>query len=157
MSTSSEVESYIEKFRELRAELLKQLESLPAEALNWKPAAPDTNSVYVIATHLLGSEKFWIHQIIGGIDIQRQRDAEFVARGDDASVLRAELDAIATRSESILRNLSNAELDALRSTNPHYGNRSTRWCILHTHEHYARHLGHIELTRQLWENSQMVK
>jgi hypothetical protein len=25
-----------------------------------------------------------------------------------------------------------------------------RWCILHVIEHYAQHLGHMQLTRQLW-------
>jgi len=27
---------------------------------------------------------------------------------------------------------------------------SVRWCILHVLEHYAQHLGHMQLTRQLW-------
>jgi hypothetical protein len=25
-----------------------------------------------------------------------------------------------------------------------------RWCILHVIEHIAQHLGHMQLTRQLW-------
>jgi hypothetical protein len=31
------------------------LEGLSAEELNWRPAAPDTNSLYAIATHVLGN------------------------------------------------------------------------------------------------------
>ena len=28
---------------------------------------------------------------------------------------------------------------------------TVQWCILHVIDHYSRHLGHLELTRQLWE------
>lgn len=144
-----EVADYVASLRALREKLLKNLESLSPEALNWKPPAPDTNSPFVLATHLIGSEKSWYWQTIGGKEIRRDRDAEFVARGADASQFRAEYARLAQTSEAILLALTESDLASTRKTN--YGERSVRWCILHMLEHYAEHNAHIELTRQLWE------
>jgi hypothetical protein len=36
-------------------DLVRSLEGLTAEQLNWRPAAPDTNSLYAIAAHVLGN------------------------------------------------------------------------------------------------------
>ncbi|MBI3734244.1 MAG: DUF664 domain-containing protein [Chloroflexi bacterium] len=147
-----EIESYIAQLRDLRAEVVKGIDGLPAEALNWKPSAPDTNSLYVLAAHLAGGESWWIHQVVGGVDVHRNRASEFVAVGDDANTLKAKLDAVARNSEQILRGLSEADLVKERTADRTAGvqARSTRWCILHVIEHLARHVGHIELTRQLW-------
>ena len=140
---------YIEHLRQLHAELARLLEGLPAEALNWKPPVKDTNSPYVLATHIAGSEANWIHQTIGGIDVQRNRDAEFVASGDSVDALMRRLAAVAATSEGILAGLSAADLDAVRPSR--HGERSVRYCILHVVEHTSRHVGQIELTKQLWE------
>ncbi|HEY6042371.1 MAG TPA: DinB family protein [Anaerolineae bacterium] len=144
-----EVATFIESFRALREKLLRNLESLSPSALNWKPPAPDTNSAFVLATHLIGSEKFWFWQVIAGNEIHRDRQAEFAAQGTDASLFRQELAQLEKASEAILNGLSESDLASPRHTR--YGDRSVRWCILHMHEHYAEHNAHIELTRQLWE------
>jgi uncharacterized damage-inducible protein DinB len=149
MSTP-EVEAYVQKLRELRAEVLKLCDGLPAEALNWKPPAPDTNSIFAITTHIVGSETAWIHQVVGGIDVKRNRSAEFTASGTDLTALKGRMDAVAQRSEVILYGLPDAEWRRSRDTM--YGPRDARWCVLHSIHHTACHIGHIQLTRQLWEN-----
>lgn len=149
-TTLPEVEGYIHMLRDLRADMLKACEGLSAEALNWKPPAPETNSIYVLATHTVGSERYWIQQVIGGIDVHRNRASEFVANGDDLSRWQQSLAEVAQQSEAVLRALSDADL---RSTRPdHDETRTVQWCILHVIEHWSRHIGHVELTRQLWEN-----
>jgi uncharacterized damage-inducible protein DinB len=138
--------------RDLRAELVKWCDGLPADALNWRPlekSITDTNSLYVMATHVIGSEAWWLQQIIGGVDVQRNRDAEFVAAGESFAPLRERMDAVAAQSEAVLNKLSAADLDGERDTT--LGRHTVRWCILHVIEHTSRHIGHIELTRQLWE------
>jgi hypothetical protein len=60
-----EAQTYIERFRELRGNALKTLDAMSASGLNFKPTRKDTNSLFILATHLLGSERGWIHQVIG--------------------------------------------------------------------------------------------
>jgi uncharacterized damage-inducible protein DinB len=145
----SEISTYISILRERRAEMLQTLESLGADALNWRPLPEETNSLYTLAFHSLGAERRWIHAVVGQRSIEREREAEFRARGDDVSALRALYDVVAGDSEEILARLVEADLDAVRQEpKPH----SVRWCILHVVEHYDEHLGQMRLTRQLWEN-----
>jgi len=144
-----EVQMYLDILRERRAEVLQTLEGLDAHALNWRPLPEETNSLYVLAFHSLGAERRWIHQVVGQRKIERDRAAEFRARGDDVAALRAPYDAATRDSEDILSRLGEADMDALRlKPQPH----TMRWCILHVIEHYNEHLGQMRLTRQLWEN-----
>ncbi len=149
MTMLSEVATYLEILRERRAEMMHTLEGLSADALNWRPLPEETNSLYALAAHSLGAERRWIHEIVGQRKIERDREAEFRARGDDVPVLRALFDAVTRESEEILARLVEADLDAVRpEPKPH----TVRWCILRIIEHYNEHLGQMRLTRQLWEN-----
>ncbi|MCI0475497.1 MAG: DinB family protein, partial [Anaerolineales bacterium] len=115
----------------------------------WHPLPEETNSLYALAFHSLGAERRWIHEVVGQRQIERDRAAEFRARGDDVPSLRALFDAVTRDSEEILARLVEADLDAVRpEPKPH----AVRWCILHIIEHYNEHLGQMRLTRQLWEN-----
>ncbi len=136
--------------RERRADILKTLEGLNADALNWHPLTDDTNSTYALAVHSLGAERRWIHEVVRVRKIERDRAAEFRARGDDVSKLRTMYDAVARESEEILGQLAEAGMDVLHGEAPNV--HTFRWCILHIIEHYNEHLGQMRLTRQLWEN-----
>ncbi len=149
-----EVETYAERLQDRRAELLKALDGLDADGLNWKPLPEGTNSIAVLATHSLGSEREWIHQMVGGKQIERNRKAEFTTRFEDSASpvdsLKAMYAAVALQSQNVLAALQAADLDTARTTRQ--GLRTVRWCILHSLEHYTEHLAQIWLTRQLWEN-----
>ena len=144
----SEVQLHVELLRAARAEILKTLDGLSADALNWHPLPDETNSLYALATHLLGAERRWLHQEIGQQEIERDRDAEFRARGEEGAALRPMYQSVARESELILARLVESDMDARREK------RTVRWCILHVIEHYNEHLGQMRLTRQLWENRQ---
>ncbi len=146
-----EVQTYQERLNELRKQVLQALDEMDAKGLNWQPTRKDTNSVYVLATHLIGSERHWIHENVGQRKVDRDRDAEFRARGKDAAGLRATYDAVALESHSVLAALDTAAMDRLCET-PRYSTRTVRWCLLHIIEHYSEHLGHMRLTRQMWES-----
>ncbi len=146
----SETRTYIERLRALRADTLKALDGANARALNWKPTARDTNSLFVLATHLLGSERHWIHRVVGGRAVERDRDAEFRARGKDSANFRAQFDLVAQTSEEVLARLTDADLNAARDT-PNYGTVTVRWAIVHLIEHFAEHVGQMNLTRQVWQ------
>ncbi len=145
-----EVQSYVDRLRDRRNEVLKVISDLDAEALEWKPPLPDTNSLIVLAVHSLGAERNWIHAVAGQKAIERDRAAEFRARGQMAPVLPSLYDTATKESEKILSALTAEDLDAMRT----HRNRqaSVRWCILHVLEHYSEHLGQMWLTRQLYAN-----
>lgn len=145
----AEIVGYLASLRDARAQMLLVLEDLSADALNWRPLPEETNSLYALAFHSLGAERRWIHEVVGQRKIERDRVAEFRARGDDVPSLRALFDAVTRDSEEILARLTDADLDAVRpEPKPH----AVRWGILHVIEHYNEHLGQMRLTRQLWEN-----
>lgn len=145
----SEISTYISVLRERRAEILQTLEGLSPDALNWRPLPEETNSLYALAFHSLGAERRWLHAVVGQRRIERDREAEFRARGDDVAALCALYDVVAADSEEILAHLVEADLEAVRQEPQAH---SVRWCILHVIEHYNEHLGQMRLTRQLWEN-----
>jgi uncharacterized damage-inducible protein DinB len=145
------IKTYIEILRVRRADILKTLEGLNEEALNWRPLPNEANSLYALALHSLGAERKWIHEIIGGQKIERDREAELRAQAQDAQSLHAQYDAAANASEQVLARLTLTELETMRAAMRH-GEQSVRWCILRVIEHYNEHLGQMLLTRQLWEN-----
>jgi uncharacterized damage-inducible protein DinB len=147
----AEVETYLERLRAARAEIFETLDSLSADALNWHPLSDETNSLYALATHALGAERGWLHELVGQRAIERDRPAEFRARGDDLAALRAAYDTDARASEEILARLVESDMAALRGKKASTM-RTVRWCILHVIEHYNEHVGQMRLTRQLWEN-----
>ena len=55
---------YFEILRNLHADLEHSLNDLPPEALDWSPG-PDMNSLSVLATHVAGSERYWIGDVAG--------------------------------------------------------------------------------------------
>lgn len=145
-----EVQTYIERLSDRRAEILKAIEGLDNTALDWTPLPGEANSLAVLAVHSLGAERNWIHGVVGQKKIERDRDAEFRARAQDAATLQAMYAAAALTSEQILDDLKEQDLDAVRTTRQR--TVTVRWAILHILEHYSEHLAQMWLTRQLYEN-----
>ena len=147
-----EVLAYLTDLEELRDQVKNLLEGLPQEALDWRPVEGEgelaTNSLTAMVVHLAGSETFWMKEIIGGKKIVRDREAEFVTQGLSLSELRAKIEAVAKVTAEILSALTEKQLEELRKWRDR--SVSVRWCILHVVEHIAQHLGHMQLTRQLW-------
>jgi len=147
-----EIQGYLAALNELRAQVETLLEGLPAEALDWQPIQGEgemaTNSLAVLAAHLAGAETFWMKEIIARQPVQRNRDAEFQTRRADASKLKAELDVAGAVSKEVLSALKEGQMEEEREVR---GRKVTvRWAVLHVFEHTALHLGHMQLTRQLW-------
>jgi uncharacterized damage-inducible protein DinB len=147
-----EVLAYLTHLEELRNQVKSLLDGWPQEALDWRPIEGEgelaTNSLTAMVVHLAGSETFWIKEIIGGKNIVRDREAEFVTKGLNLMELRTKIEAVAKVTGDILSALTEKQLEELRKWRDR--SVSVRWCILHVIEHIAQHLGHIQLTRQLW-------
>ena len=148
----SELDNYLSRIDDLRAQVRAVIADLPAEALNWRPieASDDhaTNSLAVLAAHVAGAEHFWITEVIGGRPATRDRDAEFVTVVADAAGLCERLDEVAAETRQVFAELTPVALDGTREARGRAVD--VRWGILHVVDHTALHLGHMQLTYQLW-------
>ena len=150
----NEVENYLLVLEHLRGQVRDLLVKFSAESLDWRPLEGTgdlaTNSPAALVTHLAGSENFLITHVVGGRPIQRDREGEFKTKEVEMAELQRRLAAGSQMAEGILSPLTPAQLEEPRKWLSGSGN--VRRCILHVIAHYATHLGHLELTYQLWRN-----
>jgi uncharacterized damage-inducible protein DinB len=148
----TELENYLQRIEDLRRQIGELVAELPPEALNWRPIEGDdehaTNTLAVLATHVAGAEHFWIAEVIGRYPHTRDRDAEFSARVSDASDLLRRLEEAGAETQVVFSTISEADLDGTREARGE--TVSVRWGILHVIDHTALHLGHMQITYQLW-------
>ena len=148
------LQDYLERLEDLHKEVLVSIEGLSAEALDWTPlrrTSGDMNSINVLVTHLCGAERYWIGEVAGDDPSERVRATEFEVRGMSADVLVQKINTATEYARSVLENL---DVDNLRNEKTRLrDNRpaTAGWALLHALEHTAIHLGHIQITRQLWE------
>jgi uncharacterized damage-inducible protein DinB len=72
----SQMTKYYKMLEEIRDNTFKRIEGFNDRQINWTPHA-GYNSIGVILKHMLGAEKFWIGEKIGGTPVHRNRDDEF--------------------------------------------------------------------------------
>jgi len=142
-------EALADRFHELHGDIQRDLEPLPSEAMDWKPG-PEMNSVSVIIVHLTGAERFLIGDVIMSDPSNRNREAEFRVAGMNKGDLIRRLIATETYISAAFEKLSLADLETER-THPRHGTQvSVAWALLHALEHAATHVGHINITVQMW-------
>jgi uncharacterized damage-inducible protein DinB len=137
-------------------ELRKAVNGLPDEAVNWAPAGADTNSIAVLVIHNLHSTRSWMSIAVGAPLPDRDRDVEFEAKAENAAEL---LDTIDEMGAAILALLDGAgEIDWAENRKTHLRPDPSlpnyvpaAFGIMHAVEHFSQHVGHVTLTRQLWD------
>lgn len=144
----------IEKLREMVSDLLA---SSPDEALNWRPGLEGEkgtyNSLAILASHIAGTEHFWISEVIGKRPAVRDRDAEFAAKADNNHPLLKMLELTGNETREIISGLTDTDLNRLVKVDGEQV--SVRWCLMQVASHTAMHLGHMQLTFQLWNGGKM--
>ena len=148
-----EAQNYMEILDTLRGRVNAAIEGMDAEELNWAPLNADTNSPCALASHIAGAETMWIHYMAGGLDVSRDRDAEFAATSKSAASLVGLLDKVGATSREVLGKLTSEELGKTRTRpdRPDAQPILVRNSIVHMIEHMAEHVGHLELTKQMYE------
>jgi hypothetical protein len=141
------VATLVDLFRGVHAKFREMVRDMDSEQLNWSPA-PDTNSVAVLITHTLGSE---LDTLLFVRDIQgdRDRDSEFRATASSASSLLAALDLADELLGEHGENLTSDQLVAVRER-PNRDPQTGLYWLLSNYGHAKEHLGHLELTNQLY-------
>jgi hypothetical protein len=144
------MQEVIDRFQELHAEMAKGVEGLSPKALDWVPGQ-EMNSITVLVAHSLASEQAMIGGLILGEPPKGPRGAEFQLRGLTAADLKQRLADADQFIQAALPRISIADLEATR-IRPRDGKPITvAWALLHALEHTGEHLGHLQLTRQLWD------
>jgi len=143
---------YLNRLQDCHNNILEALEGLTPAALDWTPGA-DMNSTCVLVFHLTGAERYWIGDVATQDSIERDRDAEFRVHDVEIDALKNRLANNLEYARNMLDKMSLQDLEASR-VRPSDGHEFTvAWALLHALEHAKEHLGQIQLTRQLWEQS----
>ena len=121
--------------------LLHCVEQMPDEDIWWRPNEV-SNSIGNLILHLCGNIRQWIVAGIGGGDFQRNRDAEFTARGP---IPRKELVRLLQESINAVEGVL-AGISGERLLNRHHVQKydpTELQMIYHVVEHFSYHLGQI--------------
>ena len=121
------------------------------DLVNVVPGLPSANSAYQIVFHCCGMLEWWTRAAILGLDVDRDRDAEFVATGTVAQL---------TARVAEVRAQFLADLDRIDPSAPLSGDPSEEYqgtpigetsggALMHVFEELAQHHGHLDLTRDL--------
>ncbi|HUF54529.1 MAG TPA: DinB family protein [Dehalococcoidia bacterium] len=136
-------------------ELRAAIEGVPAEALNWKPGGDETNSIAVLATHVMHSTRSWLSVAVGAELPERDRASEFRVTEDDPGALLRLVDEMSEECRGRLRDAGEVDWSAVRKTHARPGDAPetvpAAFALLHALEHLGQHVAHCSLTRQLWE------
>jgi hypothetical protein len=147
---SAEIESFRLRLEYEIDRLLETIAELDEEAVNWKPPVPSANSLLVLVTHALASAEDNVVRRAAGKTVVRNRDAEFAATGG-GSHLSARANEVRGRIAEALASLE-GRLDEEREST--FGKWPTRWTardsLVHAISHTAEHVGHAQLTRDLY-------
>jgi len=149
---NEESANYLDRIEDLRSQVSSLIANLPIEALNWRPIdgkdGQATNSLAVLTAHIAGAEHFWIGEVIGNHPKTRDRDEEFAAIVNNAAELIHLLEKNGPETREVLSTLNESELNGTRQTRDRI--IPVRWCVLHVIDHTSLHLGHMQITYQLW-------
>ncbi len=145
-----------------RAVARRKAEGLSDEQLRQRlPGHPSTMSIGAIIKHLASVETWWARGCFAGLDVeeldepwrtgwqQTEGDWEWEAEGARAADLLEWFDRAVANARATF---AAADLDALgvrASREPGEGSYSLRWILVHLIEEYARHVGHLDLLREL--------
>ena len=127
--------------------ILACMDGLAADDLNWQPLE-NANSLYVLATHTMGNVEKNLLDVLCGQPVERQREAEFMARGSSVEPIQRRWHELQERVSSSLAQLPPAELDRERE-HPHRGQITGREVLIVVARHAAEHMGQAEMTRDL--------
>jgi uncharacterized damage-inducible protein DinB len=130
----------------LRESAIFKLEDLDDEQLRWKPV-PTANSLGVLVVHLGYAERLWARAFFAGEEMDMSWRSHMFELPDGWSVddvvafYRAETAA----ADAVLDGADSFDLPSRSDQRP----TTLRWVVFHLIEETARHVGHMDITREL--------
>jgi len=139
------------------ADLRAAIEGLGDEALLWVPA-PETSPLATLVRHATSSTRYQLGAAAtGSADAlaytRAERPAAFAGKPGDFAELSRVITTLETAIPVLVAQIPDSGLDAPVTFNaPREGGPPTRaWMLLHSLDHLREHVGHAQLTRQMWE------
>lgn len=133
--------------------LRRVVDGLSAEALNWRPAGEETNSIAVQATHAMHATRLLLHFAIGAPPPPRDRPAEFAATADGPVLLLKVIDDLATDCGAVLDRAGPVDWSEMRERKRSGGEiveRSAASVLIQAVTHLRGHADEASLTRHMW-------
>jgi hypothetical protein len=134
----------------LRESAIFKVEGLDSAQLRWRPS-PTANSLGVIVVHLGYTERLWLRAIWAGeqMDMGWRADMFELPDGwgveDAVAFYRAE----SARADAVLNQATSFDLPSRGGLRP----TTLRWAVFHLIEEAARHVGHMDITRELLDGA----
>ncbi len=144
---------YLERLEGLQRGLHQEVGDLPVEAevpMDWSPG-PDMNSPAVLLAHITGVLREGM-DIALGEPSGRVRAQEFQTQGVPAAEMLRRLDAVIDYAHGALLRLGLEDLEKVRMDED--GPVTCGWALLHALEHAYLHLGHLQITCQMWRQKE---
>ena len=135
-------------YRDVHAKMREQVRGMDHGTLNWSPL-PKANSIAVLVTHTLGSEREMI-RALRQVATERDRESEFKVEAEAADLL-ALLDQADRDLDEHIGALTAADLTELRPRGERPPRPGIEW-LLANYGHAREHLAQIELTKQLFDS-----
>jgi len=134
----------------LRESAIYKLEGLTDEQLRWKPA-PAANSLGGIVVHLGRAERQWLRVVFANETMDGSETVQMFEVPDGWTVddviasYRAEIAAC----DAVLDRVTSFDEPSRAAIRP----TTLRWIVLHLIEEIARHVGHMDITRELLDGT----
>ena len=134
----------------LRESAIFKVEGLDAAQLRWQPT-PTSNSLGVIVVHLGYSERLWLRAIGAGEQMDmawRAHMFDLPERGMSIKLWRSTGRRV-HRGDAVLDQIASLDLPSQGTFRP----TTFRWVVVHLIEETPRHVGHMDITRELLDGS----
>ena len=134
-------------FRQLHDQIRSEIADLSDEALSWTPDG-EANSIATLVVHLVGSEAETM-RTIAGLDVARDRDAEFVPGEHSVADLVGLLDDADALLGQVSARAPDLGKECALPTLPADEKRPAMTWLIANYGHAREHLGQLLLTKQL--------
>ena len=130
----------------LRDSALFKLEGLDRDQLRWRPS-PAANPLGVIVVHLGYAERLWIRAIVAGepMDMEWRAHMFELPEGWGYDEIAGFYRDETARVDAVLDRATSFDLPSAGNLRP----TTLRWAVFHLIEETARHVGHMDITREL--------
>lgn len=124
----------------------KVVDGMPEDALNWRPGNEETNSIAQIVRHATAVQNLLLGRAVGEPPAYDHAESLRNDPATKAELLGLIADAKAKKDESLAR------VDPMDMSEMLDNGRAPRaYFVIHVADHGQEHLGHAELTKQMWE------
>jgi hypothetical protein len=137
---------YMNRLEGLQSKLHGELRDLPLEAMDWTPGVK-MSSPAVLMAHMTAVLREGI-ELAEGSPSSRVREQEFQTRGLGAEEMLRRFDPVMDFARIVLPGLTWDDMRQTRMDDD--GPITVSRALLHALEHAYLHLGHLQITCQLW-------